>query len=126
MQPKDIKRLQSSARRMRARVIAPDTLIVESRSNPNAHHIVTIETQTDGSLRGRCTCPWAQNGGYGCSHVLAALQHLADTRKRALSFWLNKQDAERQRHRILHLAGDYRDQDNGIWITTRPVHDERV
>src|SRR5215207_6652822 len=96
-------------------------LIVESRRNPNAHHIVTIETESDGSLRARCTCPWAQNGGYGCSHVMAALQHLATTRNRILSFWLDKEDAERQRHRILHLAGDHRENDNGIWITTRPM-----
>ena len=121
MRPKEIKRLQAQARQLRARAITPDMLIVESRRNPNAHHIVTIETEPDGSLRARCTCPWAQNGGYGCSHVMAALQHLAGSRHRILSFWLDKEDAERQRHRMLHLAGDRRDGDNGIWITTRPM-----
>ena len=121
MRPKEIKKLQAQARQLRARAITPDTLIVESRRNPNAHHIVTIETEADGSLRARCTCPWAQNGGYGCSHVMAALQHLAQRRNRILSFWLAKEDAERQRHRMLHLAGDRRENDNGIWITTRPM-----
>ena len=121
MKPVHIKELQARARRLRARVIAPDTLIVESRNNPHAHHIVTIEAQPDGSLRGRCTCPWAQNGGYGCSHVMAALAHLAETKERAISFWSSREEAERQKQRILHLAGDFVRDDNGIWITTRPV-----
>jgi hypothetical protein len=124
MQPKEIKKLQSQARHMRARLIAPNTLVVESRSNPHAHHIVTIETEPDGSLRARCTCPWAQNGGYGCSHVMAALVHLAARKDRAISFWNDEQAAKRQKQRMLHLAGDRRNGDHGIWITTRPVYHE--
>lgn len=124
MKPKEIKKLQAQARYLQARQIAPDMFIVQSRSNPHAHHIVSIDREADGSLRARCTCPWAQNGGYGCSHVMAALQHLASRKHRALSFWLDKSDAERQRHRMLHLAGDRREQDSGIWITTRPMYSD--
>lgn len=119
MQPKDIKRLQARSRRLRARVIAPNTLIVESYSNPHLYHIVTIERDNEGTLHARCTCPWAQNGGFGCSHVLAALAHLAHTKDRAVSFWLKKEDALRQKQRVLHLAGNHNG--DGIWITTRPA-----
>ena len=45
----------------------------------------------------------------------------AEAQQRAVSFWLTKDDAERQRNRILHLAGDLREEDNGLWITTRPL-----
>ncbi|MDX1991004.1 MAG: SWIM zinc finger family protein [bacterium] len=123
MQPKDIKRLQARSRKLHARVIAPNTLIVESHSKTALNHVVTIEMDGEGTLHARCTCPWAQNGGFGCSHVLAALSHLAASKDRAISFWLSKEDAERQRHRMLHLAGD--GSSEGIWITTRPERDPR-
>lgn len=120
MKPKEIKKLQHEARKLHVRAVAPRTLLVSSRRNPNAHHIVTVEREPDGSIRARCTCPWAQNGGYGCSHVLAALTYLAHHKQRAISFWLEKEDAERQKHRVLHLAGTNRAGDEGLWMTTRP------
>jgi uncharacterized Zn finger protein len=122
MKPKEIKRLQFEARRLTVREIKPHLLLVESRTNPNAQHIVTVEMESDGSIRARCTCPWAHNGGYGCSHVLAALSHLAKNKNRSISFWLDKDDAERQKHRILRLAGNQRGaDDDGLWMTTRPM-----
>ncbi len=126
MKPKEIKRLQRQAHRMRVRIIGPDTLVVESRSNTHAHHIVTIEKDGNGSVRARCTCPWAQNGGYGCSHVMAALAYLARRKHRAISFWPSRDDAARQKQRILHLLGDRSPEDTGLWITTRPEPVERV
>src|SRR5690606_16465337 len=118
MKPKEIKKLQRQARRLRVRPLTGDTLIVDSVSNTNAHHIVTVEKEISGSIRARCTCPWAQNGGYGCSHVMAALTYLAESKRRSISFWPTKEEAERQHNRILHLAGSHRAGDNGIWITT--------
>ncbi len=126
MKPKEIKRLQRQARRMRVRVIGPDTLLVESRSHSHAHYIVTIEKDGADSVRGRCTCPWAQNGGYGCSHVMAALSYLAARKRRAISFWPSRDDAARQKQRILHLLGDTAPDDTGLWITTRPEPIVRV
>ncbi len=119
MHPREIKKLQSRSRNLRVKQIAPNTLVVTSRSNPYANHIVSIETGAEETIRARCTCPWAQNGGYGCSHVLAALSFLASRQKRALSFWLDLADAQRQRHRILTLAGF--EGDGAIYITTRPL-----
>ncbi len=121
MKPKEIKRLQRQARFLHVRPLGPDILLVESQSSPHAHHIVTIHREADDTLRARCSCPWAQNGGYGCSHVMAALAYLAESKGRGVSFWPTKDDAERQRNRILHLAGDLREEDNGLWITTRPL-----
>jgi hypothetical protein len=121
MKPKDIKKLQRQARLLEVRQLSQDLLLVASKSSPHAHHIVTIHRDQDGNLRARCSCPWAQNGGYGCSHVMAAVAHLAETQQRAVSFWPTKDEAERQRNRILHLAGDLREEDNGLWITTRPL-----
>jgi hypothetical protein len=119
MKPKEIKRLQARSRTLRAKVIAPNTVLVTSRSNPFVHHIVTVDVETDGTLHARCTCPWAQNRGIGCSHVMAALGHLAAQKKRAISFWLSLDEAKRQRHRILRLRGEGTAGD--LFITSRPA-----
>ncbi len=121
MHPREIKKLQARSRNLRVKQIAPHTLVVTSRSNPYANHIVSIETDDAGTIHARCTCPWAQNGGFGCSHVLAALSFLAARQKRALSFWLELSDAQRQRHRILRLNGTTAD--GAIYITSRPLKD---
>ncbi len=119
MKPKEIKKLQSRSRKMRVRLVAPNTLVVTSTSNPYAHHIVTIEMLPEGTIMARCTCPWAQNGGYGCSHVMAALNYLAQRQKRVISFWETEDEAQRQKHRVLRLTGLGRDGD--IFITSRPA-----
>ena len=119
MKPKEIKRLQRQARFLHVRPLGPDILLVESQSSPHAHHIVTIHREADDTLRARCSCPWAQNGGYGCSHVMAALVYLADKQERAISFWADLNEAKKQRHRILRLAGVGPDGD--IYITSRPA-----
>jgi len=119
MKPTEIKKLQRRSHDLMVRRITPNTLIVTSRSNMNAHHIVTIETGKDSVIHARCTCPWAQNGGYGCSHVMAALTYLADKQRRAISFWGDLEEAKRQRHRILRLTGG--GPDGEIYITSRPA-----
>ncbi|MDX2160220.1 MAG: SWIM zinc finger family protein [bacterium] len=119
MKPVEIKKLQARSRKLQVRLVAPNTLVVTSRSNPYAHHIVTIESEPGGVLRGRCTCPWAQNGGLGCSHMMAALNFLASRQKRVISFWEREEDAQRQRHRVLRLVGARREDD--IFITSRPA-----
>jgi hypothetical protein len=119
MKPTEIKKLQQRSRNLRVRRVAPKTLVVTSKSNPYAHHIVTFETETGGIIHARCTCPWAQNGGYGCSHVMAALVYLATRQRRAISFWADLEEAKKQRHRILKLAGAGGDGD--IYITSRPA-----
>lgn len=119
MKPTEIKKLQQRSRNLRVKRIAPNTLVVFSRSNPYSQHIVTIESDKGGTIHARCTCPWAQNGGYGCSHVMAALNFLAQKQQRAISFWSDLQEAQKQRHRILRLAGSGPDGD--IYITSRPA-----
>ncbi|MDZ4770733.1 MAG: SWIM zinc finger family protein [Chloroflexota bacterium] len=118
MKPHDIKKLQRRSREMRVKRVSSTTLVVFSRTNPQLQHIVTIEwDKHDGGIRARCTCPWAQHGGAACSHVLAGLNHLASEQQRAISFWLNAEDARRQRHRVLTLkAGD-----GDVYITSRPL-----
>ncbi len=118
MKPTEIKKLQRRSRNLRVRRVAPNTLVVTSRSNQYSQHIVTLESDS-GTIHARCTCLWAQNGGYGCSHVMASLNYLAEKQKRAISFWADLQEAEKQRHRILKLAGAGPDGD--IYITSRPV-----
>ena len=119
MKPTEIKKLQHRSRNLRVRRAAPNTLVVTSRSNPYLQHIVTVETDNGGTIHARCTCPWAQNGGYGCSHVMAGLVYLATRQKRAISFWSDLEEAQKQRHRILKLAGSGPDGD--IYITSRPA-----
>jgi hypothetical protein len=117
VKPKNIKRLQAQGKELHANVINKHTLVVRSTSSPLANHIVTIEYGQNGVIHARCTCPWALNGGVACSHVIAALERLANTRGRTLSFWTSKEEAERQKHRVLYLTGQ-RDGE-GVWITSR-------
>ncbi|MBI5670233.1 MAG: SWIM zinc finger family protein [Chloroflexi bacterium] len=118
MKPKNLKNLQNRGRELRAYILNPNLVVVESTSNPMASHVVTVTYQPDGKIHARCTCPWAINGGVGCSHVMAALEHLAEIRGRRLSFWPSREEAQRQKRRIFFLSADTRD-DDGIWITSR-------
>jgi uncharacterized Zn finger protein len=118
MKPKEIKKLQARSRELSVHRVGYHTYVVHSGSGRFANHVVTLEVAADGAIHGRCTCPWAQNGGFGCSHVLATLMHLASGRGRTLSFWLDEEEARRQKRRVLQLAGDGLEGD--IWITSRP------
>jgi uncharacterized Zn finger protein len=117
VKPKNIKRLQAQGKELNAHILNRHTLAVASATSPLANHIVTVEYGPDGTIHARCTCPWAINGGVACSHVIAALERLANTKGRTLSFWTSKEEAERQKHRVFYLAGE-RD-DEGVWITSR-------
>lgn len=117
MKPREIKKLQARSRRLHAQITAENTVVVSSRTDPYSYHVVTIKTDSDGTLHAKCTCPWGVNGGHGCSHVMAALTLLAERQKRTISFWHDREEAERQKHRILRLAGSQQDSD--IYITSR-------
>ncbi|NWG18417.1 MAG: SWIM zinc finger family protein [Chloroflexi bacterium] len=117
MKPKNIKRLQERGKDLRAYILNPNLVVVESTSHPLANHVVTIKYLPDDRIYARCTCPWAINGGVACSHVIAALEHLAEVRGRRLSFWTNEADAQRQKHRLFFLTGGQRN--DGVWITSR-------
>jgi len=117
VKPKNIKRLQMQGKGLHASIINPHMLVVGSTSSPVANHVVTIEYEGDGAIHARCTCPWAINGGVACSHVIAALERLANTKGRTLSFWTSKEEAERQKHRVLYLSGERNG--DGVWITSR-------
>lgn len=117
MKPKHIKQLQAQSRKLQARRVDHDTFVVESISNPVANHVVTVKFERDGTIHTRCTCEWAVNQGIACSHVMAALEHLASMRGRTLSFWLTEEEAKRQKQRVFCLADQRRD--DGVWITSR-------
>jgi len=113
--PKQIKKLQRRARRLIVRQIAPNTMIVASRTNPVFQYVVTVHREASGAIQARCTCDWARHGGIACTHVLAALTHLAERRQRDISFWLDHEAALRQHQRILRLGDD----SSPVFITTR-------
>lgn len=117
MKPKNIKELQLESRRLRARRVDRHTYVVESRTNPQANHVVMVRFDDDGTVFTRCTCPWALHNGIACSHVLAALEYMASRKGRRLSFWLNHEDAQRQKHRTFYMAGTSKN--DGVWITSR-------
>jgi uncharacterized Zn finger protein len=119
MKPKNIKHLQVRARQLQAHIIDRRTIVVESTTTPTANHVVTLDYDSEGTIRARCTCPWALNGGLACTHVLAALDALAARRGRALSFWSDYAEARRQKHRTFRLAGKRNQDDDGLWITSR-------
>jgi hypothetical protein len=121
--PKNIKKLQEASRDLQARQVDKNTYVVESRTNPNAHHIVTIQFDSENyAIHARCSCAWAIFNGIACSHVLAALEYVAARKQRTLSFWTDEEAARRQKHRLFQLVGKL---DNklhnrtGIWITSR-------
>lgn len=120
MKPKNLRNLQDRARDLRAIPLNPHTIIVESTSSPLANHVVTVEYDSEGTIHARCTCPWALNGGVACSHVIAALESLAERRGRRLSFWSEQDEAQRQKRRMFYLRGA-RLLEDGVWITSRPT-----
>lgn len=117
MKPIHIKSLQKKSRQLRSRRINKDTYVVESVTNPVANHVVTIQFDHQHRVHARCTCRWATYNGVACTHVIAALQHMADLKGRKLSFWLTEQEAERQKHKRFYLEGPFGN--DGIWITSR-------
>lgn len=121
MKPKQIKKLQAQSRRLETRRVDKHTFVVQSTSNRNASHVVTVEFSPGDRLRARCTCEWALNRGVGCRHVMAALEYLASMKQRTLSFWPTEADAKRQKQRVFYLDGGEQDrsQSSGVWITSR-------
>jgi hypothetical protein len=121
MKPVNIKELQARSKALRVRLFDPArpgdpyTAIVESSTNAALNQIVTIRFGPDGGIHARCTCIWAQFGGIACVHVLAALSRLAGRKRRALSFWLTPEEAQRQKQRMLRIASPEGD----VWVTSR-------
>lgn len=116
MMPKNLQKLHKRSKHLRTIVLDAHTVIVSSESNPIANHVVTIQFFNDALINARCTCPWAQNGGVLCSHVMAALEKLAGYKGRRLSFWHSREEAERQKKRTFRINGQ---RDEGVWITSR-------
>lgn len=110
MKPKRIKALQAQSRHLNCRLINKRQVLVESATDPSESYIVTIRFGKQ--IDAQCTCEWAQHQGSGCSHVMAALEHLANLKQRTLSFWTDERAARRQKHRCFYLKG-------GLWITSR-------
>jgi uncharacterized Zn finger protein len=119
MSPREIKKLQARSRALRVEVLSPTVVSVVSRTQPPVQHFVTVEWLGDGAIRARCTCPWGLNGGMCCSHVMAALNELASRKHRVVSFWDDRDVAERQKHRLLRLVGHTDDEQ--LFLTTRPA-----
>jgi hypothetical protein len=117
MIPKNIKNLQHESRHLTVYSMGQNTFMVESTTTPTANHIVTVEFDEAGeTVRARCTCPWAIHNGIACTHVMAALEHMANYKERTLSFWRTFDEARRQKNKLFHLT-DGRDQ--SVWITSR-------
>jgi hypothetical protein len=118
MKPKNLKKLYAQSKDLKPRVLNAHTVAVTSTTTPSANHIVTVEYDKDGTIHARCTCPWALYGGVACTHVLAALEALAKTRGKRLSFWRSREDAQRQKRRVFCIK-DHETQTDGVWVTSR-------
>ncbi|MCC7450694.1 MAG: SWIM zinc finger family protein [Anaerolineae bacterium] len=123
MKPTRIKELQARSKHLLVRVIdpvapgEPYVLIVNSGTRTTLNRVVTVKFERNGSITARCTCKWAEHGGVACTHVIAALNKLAERKNRALSFWLSQEDAHRQKHGVFKLRGERAD--DQVWITSR-------
>ena len=118
MQPKNLKELQSNSRKLYARKVDKHTYAIESHSDPFVNHRVTVTFDSEGNVYSQCTCTWAVKNGTACSHVFAALEHMAAEKGRKLSFWLTAEDARRQKHRTFYVTSP-KNRRQGVWITTR-------
>ena len=119
MKPKHIKKLQAQSKKLTAKRVSTNLFRVESASHPDEVQTVQLRVDEGGAIVADCSCEWAQHHGVACSHVLAALEFLAERKGRTLSFWLNPEDAERQNRRTLFLAADPKNAEDGVWITSR-------
>lgn len=127
MLPKNIKALQEKSRSLGVRIIPPgrprDPFLALVESTDKLSHMVRVWFRNIHNRDGRpatridalCTCTWSEHGGVACSHVIAALNKLAERRQSSLSFWLTPEDAHRQKHRVFQLGGPQ----GKIWITSR-------
>src|SRR5947209_2204459 len=99
MRPKHIKYLQAKGKKLQTRVFPPVeagepyVVIVSSGTNRALNRVVTVTFDANDTINARCTCNWAQHGGIACCHVMAALTRLAAMKKRSLSFWLTREEA---------------------------------
>ena len=114
--PSHIKNLQDKSRDLTVERVGKFEYKVESRSNPNNKHTVTVSFD-DRTVNADCTCEWANFQGIACSHVLATLEHMASLKGRTLSFWGDEDSARRQKHRLFRLTAEAAQR--GIWITSR-------
>jgi uncharacterized Zn finger protein len=122
MKPTHLKDLHTKSKTLDVRLIKPPRhgepyrAIVASGSALG--HLVTIWFEPEGTIAATCTCPWAEHGGIGCKHVMAALSRLAELKQSTLSFWLTQEDARRQKRRVFRLVAAPAAAD-GLWITSR-------
>jgi hypothetical protein len=119
MKPRNLHKIYGQSKRLRARVVAHNTVAVTSNNNPVANQIVIVHFDADGAIHASCTCAWAINGGIACSHVLAALEALASKKGRRLSFWLTREEALRQKRRVFRIVDRDPKADDSIWVTSR-------
>jgi hypothetical protein len=50
---------------------------------------------------------------------MAALEFLASSKGRKLSFWSTLEEAKRQKHRVFFLTASGKRGEDGVWITSR-------
>lgn len=116
--PAHIKNLQEKSRDLEVRRLDKSSYLVESISNPQVKHQVTVQFADSGrTIHARCNCAWGTYQGIACSHVLACLEYMASLKGRTLSFWQSEDEAKRQKHRRFYLAGKL--DNEGVWITSR-------
>ncbi len=115
----NIKKLQKKSLKLKVTPTADlHTFGVQSGSDPQVEYLVTF---TPGYREATCTCPWMQNGGNVCTHVMAAVRWLGRQNGHRVSFWLAEAEAKRQHRRMTMV--------NGIWVTIRrrePVEKEQT
>lgn len=117
MKPKNIKHIQQKSRNLVVGRVDDTTFAVDSSSDPNQRHIVTLKPDRDGRIQSSCTCEWSQFRGVGCAHVMATLNFVAEQKGRKLSFWKTLADAKRQKNRLFELT-NLRGRGQ-VWITSR-------
>jgi uncharacterized Zn finger protein len=127
MIPTQLKALQAKSKALNVRIIRPehrgDPYRAIVASDSALGHLVTIHFEAGTThadvISADCTCPWAEHGGIGCKHVLAALTRLAELKRSSLSFWRTQEEARRQKRRTFRLTS--KPANDALWVTSRPA-----
>jgi hypothetical protein len=116
--PTNIKQLQRESRTLVCTLTGPSTIAVSSSRDPRTVYRVHFDFVDDEKVYATCDCPWGHFQGVGCSHVMAAMEYLANLKNRTLSFWSTQDEAERQNKKTFFLTKPD-DESEGLWITSR-------
>lgn len=98
----NVKHLQDSSKNIEVKQINKHLYSAGSPEN-QFKHLVIIRKREDG-VRIECNCKFGMYGGEGCVHSLAVVRYILSRKGRIPSFWISKEDAVKQRRKVIQIG----------------------